>query len=100
MSNTTRKDKNGKEYKESLKKKDGHFRCRCEHCSGKKDVVEKIAQKEMKEEVRVIEMEENMDFDIPKQDEILEQIFGEKRIKQKRIKTVKYSLTNFDRSNK
>ena len=78
MSNTIRKDKNGKEYKESLKKKDGHFRCRCEHCLGKKDVVEKIAQKEMKEEVRVIEMEENMDFDIPKQDEILEQIFGEK----------------------
>ena len=49
MSNTTRKDKNGKEYKESLKKKDGHFRCRCEHCLGKKDVIEKIAEKEMKE---------------------------------------------------
>ena len=50
MSNTIRKDKNGKEYKESLKKKDGHFRCRCEHCLGKKNVIEKIAEKEMKEE--------------------------------------------------
>lgn len=39
MSNTIRKDKNGKEYKESLKKKDGHFRCRCEYCLGKKDVI-------------------------------------------------------------
>ena len=78
MSNTIRKDKNDKEYKESLKKKDGHFRCRCEYCLGKKDVIEKIAEKEMKEEIRVIEMEENIDFDIPKQDEILEQIFGEK----------------------
>ena len=47
-------------------------------CLGKKDVIEKIAEKEMKEEIRVIEMEENIDFDIPKQDEILEQIFGEK----------------------
>lgn len=63
MSNTIRKDKNGKEYKESLKKKDGHFRCRCEHCLGKKDVIEKIAEKEMKEEIRVIEMEENIDFE-------------------------------------
>ena len=63
MSNTIRKDKNGKEYKKSLKKKDGHFRCRCEYCLGKKDVIEKIAEKEMKEEVRVIEMEENIDFE-------------------------------------
>ena len=63
MSNTIRKDKNGKEYKESLKKKDGHFRCRCEYCLGKKGVVEKIAEKEMKEEVRVIETEENIDFE-------------------------------------
>ena len=65
MSNTIRKDKNGKEYKESLKKKDGHFRCRCEYCLGKKSVRRYEAQvlKEMREEVRVIEIEENIDFE-------------------------------------
>ena len=46
MSNTIRKDKNGKEYKESLKKREA--RCRCEYYLGKKDVIEKIAEKEMK----------------------------------------------------
>ena len=60
MSNTIRKDKNGKE---SLKKKDGHFRCRCEYCLGKRNTLCKIAEKEMKEEIRVIEMEENIDFE-------------------------------------
>ena len=52
MSNTIRKDKNGKEYKESLKKKDGDFRCRCEYCLGKKDTADKITEKEMKEELK------------------------------------------------
>ena len=52
MSNTIRKDKNGKEYKESLKKKDGHFRCRCEYCLGKKDVIEKIAENRRKRNER------------------------------------------------
>lgn len=39
-------------------------------------IKEKIAEKEMKEEIRVIETAENIDFDIPIQDEILEQIMG------------------------
>ena len=42
----------------------------------KKDLKEKIAKKEMTEEIRVIEIGENIDYDIPEQDEILEQIFG------------------------
>lgn len=36
----------------------------------------KIAEKEMKEEVRTVVSGEYIDFDIPEQDEILEQIFG------------------------
>ena len=52
MSNTIRKDKNGKEYKESLKKKDGDFRCRCEYCLGKRNTLCKIAEKEMREEIK------------------------------------------------
>lgn len=42
----------------------------------KKNKTEKILDKEMKEEVRVIETAENIDYDIPEQDEILEQIMG------------------------
>ena len=44
MSNTIRKDKNGKE---SLKKREA--RCRCEYCLGKRNTLCKIAEKEMKE---------------------------------------------------
>ena len=36
-----------------------------------KNTADKIAEKEMKEEIRVIEQEENIDFYIPEQDEIL-----------------------------
>ena len=45
MSNTTRKDRNGKVYKESLKKKEARYKCRCEYCSGasKNLTCEKIA---------------------------------------------------------
>ena len=73
MSRTIRKDRNGKRYKESLKKKEARYRCRCEYCSGvsKNLVCEKIAEKEMKEEIRVIEMNEHLDFDIPEQEEII-----------------------------
>ena len=39
-------------------------------------IKEKIAEKELKEEVRIVETGEHLDFDIPEQDEILEQIFG------------------------
>jgi len=42
----------------------------------KNRLIDKIAEKELKEEVRVIEKGENLDFDIPKQDEIIEQIMG------------------------
>ena len=77
MSNTYRKDREGKTYKESLKKKHARYRCRCEYCLGKKDTLDKIAEKELETEVKR-HIEEGIDFDIPKQDEILEQIFGKK----------------------
>ena len=48
----------------------GEFRAR------KKNKTEKIFDKEMKEEIRVIETEENIDFNIPEQDKILKQIMG------------------------
>lgn len=78
MSNTYRKDRNGKAYKEGLKKKDGGYRCTCHYCVGvdKKELVEKIAKKEMKEEIKTVETGENIDYDILEQDEILEQIMG------------------------
>ena len=52
MSNTFRKDRNGKVYKESLKKKEARYKCRCEYCSGvsKNLTCEKIAEKELKGE--------------------------------------------------
>lgn len=39
-------------------------------------IKEKIAEKEMKEEIRTVISGENIDFTIEKQDEILEQIMG------------------------
>ena len=42
----------------------------------KKDLEDKIAEKEMKEEIKTVETGENIDFDIPEQDEILNQIMG------------------------
>ena len=42
----------------------------------KKNKTEKILDKEMKEEIRVIEMNEHIDFDIIEQEEILKQIMG------------------------
>jgi len=48
----------------------GEFRKR------KKDLEDKIAEKEMLEEVRVVIEGENIDFTIEKQDKILEQIMG------------------------
>lgn len=48
----------------------GEFRAR------KKNKTEKILDKEMEEEIRVVETGENIDFDIPEQEEILEQIMG------------------------
>jgi hypothetical protein len=78
MSNTLRKDKNGKVFKESIKKHNGRTRCRCEYCSGvdRNELFDKISEKEIKEQIKVIEQGEHLDFDIPEQDEIIEQIFG------------------------
>lgn len=78
MSNTIRKDRNNKSYKEGLKKKDGRYRCQCHYCVGvdRNELVDKIAEKELKEQIRIIETFENIDFDIPEQDRILEQIMG------------------------
>ena len=42
----------------------------------KKNKTEKILDKEMKEEIRVVLKGENIDFDIPEQEEILKQIMG------------------------
>ena len=39
-------------------------------------IKDKIAEKELKEEIRVILKGENIDFDIPEQEEILRQIMG------------------------
>lgn len=56
MSNTFRKDKHNKVFKEGLKKKsiEAYYRCNCYYCVGgdKNDTIEKIAEKEMKEEIR------------------------------------------------
>ena len=70
MSNTYRKDRNGKEYKESLKKREARYRCRCERCVGKKDMADKIAEKEFKTEIEEI-IEEGVDCDNPIQEEII-----------------------------
>ena len=75
MSNTIRKDKNDKVYKESLKKRVAHYRCKCERCVGKNDTIEKITDKKLKIDLKE-EIEEGGECDNSKQDEILEQIMG------------------------
>ncbi len=57
MANTLRRDKAGKRYKESLKKKEARYKCRCEYCTGvdKNNLCEKIAEKELKEELKIDE---------------------------------------------
>lgn len=52
----------------------GEFRAK------KKELEDKIAEKELKEEVRIIETGENIDFYISEQDEILEQIMVRVRL--------------------
>ena len=66
MSNTYRRDRNNKLFKETLKKHNGITRCRCEYCMDveRNKIADKIAEKELKEEIRVIEMNEHIDFDI------------------------------------
>ena len=53
MARTIRKDRNGKRYKESLKKKEARYKCRCEYCTGvsKNLICEKIAEKELKRQI-------------------------------------------------
>ena len=55
MSNTIRKDRNGKEYKESLKKSGARYKCRCEYCLGKNNTADKIAKKELKNQLKTDE---------------------------------------------
>lgn len=57
MSRTIRRDRNGKRYKESLKKKEARYKCRCEYCTGvdKNNLCEKIADKESKEQLKIDE---------------------------------------------
>lgn len=75
MGNTFRKDRNGNTYKEGLKKNHARYKCRCNYCLGKNSTEDKIAEKELKTEVKR-HLEEGIDCDIPEQDEILKQIFG------------------------
>lgn len=74
MSNTIRKDRKGVSRKENEHRKEARKKCRCERCVGMNNLEAKIAEKEMTEEIRIIETLENIDFDIPKQEKILEQI--------------------------
>lgn len=57
MSDTLRRDKNGNIFKESLKKKSctSRYRCRCERCVGKKDTLDKIAEKELVQQIKTNE---------------------------------------------
>ena len=54
MSDTYRKDKNGKKFKEGLKTPDRRYKCRCEYCTGvdKLLLCEKIADKELETEIK------------------------------------------------
>lgn len=54
MARTIRKDRNGKRYKESLKKKEARYKCRCEYCTGvsKNLICEKIADEELKRQIK------------------------------------------------
>ena len=52
MSNTLRRDKHDKVYKESRKKRFAHYRCKCERCIGKNNTIEKITEKELKTELK------------------------------------------------
>ena len=54
MSRTIRKDRNDKRYKESLKKKEARYKCRCGYCKGgdENNLCEKIAEKELRTELK------------------------------------------------
>lgn len=65
MSNTLRKDRNGKTFKESLKKKCGRTRCRCEYCTDieKNKLSDKIAEKELKQQIKTDEYNDDTVWD-------------------------------------
>ena len=54
MARTIRRDRTGKRYKESLKKKEARYKCRCGYCTGvsKNLICEKIAEKELKRQIK------------------------------------------------
>ena len=54
MSRTRRRDRLGKRYKESLKKKEARYKCRCGYCTGvdKNNLCEKIDEKELKRQIK------------------------------------------------
>jgi hypothetical protein len=62
MSNTLRKDRNGNKFKESLKKKSctARYRCRCKRCTGKHYTLDKIAEKELKTEIKFSTKNKNL----------------------------------------
>ena len=57
MGKTIRKDRNGKTFKESLKKRNSRYKCRCEYCSGVSlnKTKEKIASKELEQELNSLQ---------------------------------------------
>ena len=61
----------------------------------KKNKTEKILDKEMKEEIRIVLKSENIDFDIPEQEEILKQIMGREQIMEK-YKTIHESRNDLE----
>lgn len=50
MSNTFRKDVNGKTFKENIRKKCGRTRCRCEYCMNveRNKLLDKVDREEIK----------------------------------------------------
>ena len=81
MSDTLRKDRNDKQFKESLKKKSStaRYRCRCKRCVGKHDKLDKIAEKELKTEIKEMEIDiYNLDRFTPLNNgQMLEDTYGE-----------------------
>ena len=60
MSNTFRRDRNDKIFKESLKKKSfkARYRCQCHYCVGvdKNKIINKIAEKDLKQQIKSLKL--------------------------------------------
>lgn len=54
MSRTIRRDRKGKKYSESLKKREGHYRCRCSRCARvtKRNAEEAMGDKDLELELK------------------------------------------------